>query len=68
VVSYCPTLAAKPLSCHLDHCEMFLCILGMEDETAVSISDPVNMNMKVKGIAPSDRVLKVSSSVRLNLS
>jgi len=53
---------------------MFSCILGMEDETALSIIDPVTVNMEVtcrphnittRGIAdaiisPSDRVLEVS--------
>jgi hypothetical protein len=53
---------------------MFSCILGMEDETALSIIDPVTVNMEVmcrlnnvtaKGIpdaiiSPSDRVLEVS--------
>jgi hypothetical protein len=82
VLSYRPILADKPLSCNLNHCEMFSCILGMEDETALSIIDPVTVNMEVtcqphnrttRGIAdaiipPSDRVLEVSSSVKLNLS
>jgi len=79
VVSYRPILADKPLSCNLNHCEMFSCILGMEDETALSIIDPVTVNMEVtcrphnlttRGIADaiissSDRVLEVSSSVNL---
>jgi len=82
VVSYRPILADKPLSCNLNHCEMFSCILGMEDETALSIIDPVTVNMEVtcrphnittRGIAdaiisPCDRVLEVSASVKLNLS
>lgn len=73
VVSYRPALADKPLSCNLNHCEMFSCILGMEDETALSIIDPVTVNMEVmrcpngittRGIpdaiiSPSDRVLEV---------
>jgi len=77
VVSYRPILADKPLSCNLNHCEMFSCILGMEDETALSIIDPVTVNMEVtcrphnittRGIAdaiisPSDRVLEVSSDL-----
>lgn len=81
VVSYRPILADKPLSCNLNHCEMFSCILGMEDETALSIIDPVTVNMEVtcrphnvttRGIAdaiisPSDRVLEVSSPVKRNL-
>lgn len=31
----------KPLSCNLSRCELFSCILGLEDETALSIIDPV---------------------------
>jgi vacuolar protein sorting-associated protein 13D len=74
VVSYHPILADKPLSCNLNHCEMFSCILGMEDETALSIIDPVTVNMDVthqlrsgttRGIpdatvSPTDKVLEVS--------
>ncbi|XP_066907047.1 intermembrane lipid transfer protein Vps13D-like isoform X2 [Halyomorpha halys] len=37
----------KPISCNLNHCEMFSCILGMEDETALSIIDPVTINMDI---------------------
>jgi len=80
-MSYRPILADKPLSCNLNHCEMFSCILGMEDETALSIIDPVTVNMEVtcrphnvttRGIAdaiisPSDRVLEVSSDLVTHL-
>lgn len=37
----------KPLSCSLNNCEMFSCILGMEDDTALSIIDPITLNMDV---------------------
>lgn len=37
----------KPLSCNLNRCEVFSCVLGMEDETALSIIDPVTVNMEV---------------------
>ena len=47
VISYRPGMLEKPLSCNLNHCEVFSCLLGMEDETALSIIDPVTVNMEV---------------------
>lgn len=47
VITYRPTEIMKPVSCNLNHCEMFSCILGMEDETALSIIDPVTVNMEI---------------------
>ncbi|XP_072751576.1 intermembrane lipid transfer protein Vps13D isoform X2 [Anoplolepis gracilipes] len=35
----------KPLSCNLSHCELFSCILGLENETALSIIDPVGASL-----------------------
>lgn len=35
---------------------MFSCILGMEDETALSIIDPVMLNIEIN----KDRILEVS--------
>lgn len=35
----------KPLSCNLSHCELFSCILGQENETALSIIDPVGASL-----------------------
>ncbi|XP_063232383.1 intermembrane lipid transfer protein Vps13D [Bacillus rossius redtenbacheri] len=70
VVSYQPHVADKPLSCNLNHCEMFSCVLGMEDETALSIIDPVTVNMEVaRRQGDGDRVLEVQMqhlSVRLS--
>jgi len=31
----------KPLTCSLNNCEMFSCTLGQENETALSIIDPI---------------------------
>ncbi|XP_054285267.1 intermembrane lipid transfer protein VPS13D-like [Macrosteles quadrilineatus] len=47
VITYRPLVMEKPLSCNLNHCEMFSCILGMEDETALSIIDPVTVNIEI---------------------
>lgn len=45
VVTYYPSHIEKPLSFSLNNCEMFSCILGMENETALSIIDPITLNM-----------------------
>ncbi|KAJ9601170.1 hypothetical protein L9F63_000690, partial [Diploptera punctata] len=66
VVSYRPQLADKPLSCNLNHCEMFSCILGMEDDTALSIIDPVTVNIEVTRRL-SNRVLEVQLQHELNI-
>ncbi|XP_045474860.1 vacuolar protein sorting-associated protein 13D isoform X2 [Harmonia axyridis] len=49
VITYKPKNVQKPLSCNLNHCEMFSCILGMEDETALSIIDPITLNIDING-------------------
>lgn len=47
VLSYrsIPQEGEKPLSCNLSHCELFSCILGLENETALSIIDPVGASL-----------------------
>lgn len=47
VLSYrsIPQEGEKPLSCNLSHCELFSCILGLEEETALSIIDPVGASL-----------------------
>ncbi|KYQ55282.1 Vacuolar protein sorting-associated protein 13D [Trachymyrmex zeteki] len=40
-----PQEGEKPLSCNLSHCELFSCILGLENETALSIIDPVGASL-----------------------
>ncbi|KZC09178.1 Vacuolar protein sorting-associated protein 13D [Dufourea novaeangliae] len=47
VLSYrsVPLDGEKPLSCNLSHCELFSCILGLEEETALSIIDPVGASL-----------------------
>lgn len=46
-MTYKPTNIEKPLSCSLNNCEMFSCTLGLEDETALSIIDPVTLNVDI---------------------
>ncbi|XP_078044296.1 vacuolar protein sorting 13D isoform X1 [Augochlora pura] len=47
VLSYrsVPQEGEKPLSCNLSHCELFSCIPGLEEETALSIIDPVGASL-----------------------
>ncbi|XP_071874811.1 vacuolar protein sorting 13D isoform X1 [Bombus fervidus] len=47
VISYrsAPQEGEKPLSCNLSHCELFSCVLGLEEETALSIIDPVGASL-----------------------
>ncbi|RLU23666.1 hypothetical protein DMN91_003872 [Ooceraea biroi] len=47
VLSYrsTPQKGKKPLSCNLSHCELFSCVLGLENETALSIIDPVGASL-----------------------
>lgn len=54
-MKYRPYNAEKILSCNLNNCEMFSCILGMEDETALSIIDPVTLNIELN----KDHILEV---------
>ena len=42
-----PQDGEKLLSCNLSHCELFSCILGLEEETALSIIDPVGASLEV---------------------
>ncbi|KAF7280409.1 hypothetical protein GWI33_006075 [Rhynchophorus ferrugineus] len=47
VIKYRPNNVEKPLSCSLNNCEMFSCILGIEDDTALSIIDPITLNVDI---------------------
>ncbi|XP_047493790.1 vacuolar protein sorting-associated protein 13D-like isoform X6 [Penaeus chinensis] len=47
VISYRPQHQERPLSCNLNQCELYSCILGLEDDTALSIIDPVTINIEV---------------------
>ncbi|KAK5644974.1 hypothetical protein RI129_006274 [Pyrocoelia pectoralis] len=47
VLTYKPFAMEKPLSCNLNNCEMYSCILGMEEDTALSIIDPVTLNIEI---------------------
>ncbi|XP_060529289.1 intermembrane lipid transfer protein Vps13D isoform X2 [Cylas formicarius] len=47
VIKYRPNHPDKPLSCSLNNCEMFSCVLGVEEDTALSIIDPITLNVDV---------------------
>jgi vacuolar protein sorting-associated protein 13D len=47
VISYRPSSKERPLTCNLNRCELLYCLLGNEEETAVSIVSPVTVNMDV---------------------
>ncbi|XP_037089594.1 LOW QUALITY PROTEIN: vacuolar protein sorting-associated protein 13D-like [Pollicipes pollicipes] len=54
-VQYRPQSREKPLSCELQNCELFSCLLGgAEQETALSIVDPATVNVEVSGKLPAD--------------
>lgn len=45
VLSFRPAELNKVMSINLNHLEVFSCILGFEEETALSIIDPITINM-----------------------
>lgn len=47
VVTYCPLNQDKPLSSSFQRLEVFSCVLGLEDETSLSIIDPVTINVDI---------------------
>lgn len=48
ILSYRPIEVNKVMSINLNHLEVFSCVLGFEEETALSIIDPVTINMDLK--------------------
>ncbi|XP_047110726.1 vacuolar protein sorting-associated protein 13D [Schistocerca piceifrons] len=61
VVVYRPQIEEKPLSCELNNCELFSCVLDMEDDTALSIIDPVHISIEIARHASNDSVLEIIS-------
>ncbi len=47
VLSYKPSFKERPLSCSLQSLEVFSCSLAAEDETALSIIDPMVVTMEL---------------------
>lgn len=48
VLSFRPAEINKVMSINLNHLEVFSCLLGFEEETALSIIDPITINMDLK--------------------
>lgn len=48
VLSFRPVEINKVMSINLNHLEVFSCVLGFEEETALSIIDPITVNMDLK--------------------
>ncbi|XP_067643224.1 intermembrane lipid transfer protein Vps13D isoform X2 [Eurosta solidaginis] len=48
VLQYKPHSSSWPLSIDVNHLEVFSCILGAEEESALSIIDPFSLNMELK--------------------
>ena len=49
VLAFRPAWKERPLSCNLNNAEVFSCVLGKEEETALSIIDPVTINLEIWG-------------------
>ncbi|TRY62990.1 hypothetical protein TCAL_03981 [Tigriopus californicus] len=47
VVTYRPDMVNRPFSCNLNNAEVFSCILGREEESSLSIIDPVTINLDI---------------------
>ncbi|XP_037024186.1 vacuolar protein sorting-associated protein 13D isoform X2 [Bradysia coprophila] len=62
ILSYRPIEVDKVMSINLNHLEVFSCVLGFEEETALSIIDPVTINMDLK-----KNVLDIQLAKRLSI-
>ncbi|XP_063378533.1 intermembrane lipid transfer protein Vps13D [Cydia fagiglandana] len=62
VITYRVADAAKPVSCELNELEVFSCVLGLEEETALAIVDPAAVTVALH----KDRSLHISTGT-LNL-
>jgi len=47
VLAFRPAWKERPLSCNLNNAEVFSCVIGNEEETALSIIDPVTINLEI---------------------
>ncbi|CAG0881810.1 unnamed protein product, partial [Cyprideis torosa] len=77
VISYRPSFE-KPLSCNFIRCELFSCLMGRENETALSIVEAVTFNLEVSprrlsaqslldAVPPVDNFLEVTISQPLQI-
>ncbi|XP_050720689.1 intermembrane lipid transfer protein VPS13D-like isoform X3 [Eriocheir sinensis] len=61
VISYRPQHQERPLSCNLNQCELYSCILGLEEDTALSIIDPVTVNIEVNDRLSHSQLVDISN-------
>lgn len=61
VVTWKPDYMDKPLSCSLQSLEVFSCILGVEDDTALSIVDPLTVSVEIVR-KPNSPIIRLESS------
>ena len=47
VMSYRPDMCDRPFSCNLNNAEVFSCVLSNKEESALSIIDPVTINLEI---------------------
>ena len=52
MIAYRPDLPERPFSCNLNNAEVFSCVLGHEADSALSIIDPVTINVEISGRRP----------------
>ncbi|XP_046964855.1 vacuolar protein sorting-associated protein 13D [Vanessa cardui] len=65
VITYRPADAARPVLCELNELELFSCVLGLEEETALSIVEPAALHAALR----SDAVLQIAmGTLNLRLS
>ncbi|KAJ2952417.1 hypothetical protein O0L34_g6723 [Tuta absoluta] len=65
VITYKAADALKPVSCELNELEVFSCVLGLEEETALSIVDPAALHI----VLNKDHVLQIDmGTLNLRLS
>lgn len=58
MITYRCADAQKPVSCELNELEVFSCVLGLEEETALSIVDPAAVHVSIDA----QRVLHVNTA------
>jgi vacuolar protein sorting-associated protein 13D len=49
VIAFRPSMTEHPFSCNLNNAEVFSCILGKEEDSSLSIIDPVTINIEIGG-------------------
>lgn len=64
VITWRPDYPDKPLSCNLQSLEVFSCILGVEEDTALSIVDPLSLSIEIVSKSNSPIIRLESSEIQ----